>query len=403
MRIKSFFADSVQEAIDKARTEIGPDAMLMTSKETAAGLRALGTVEVVFGLPDEFTSSTPHGHTLESDFPSINLQTHNTHAEGLTPAKSLDIAKELAELRHQIERIKHSVNQPKCNDSFGVQKPEISLDTIQSRLASRGLSEELAQEICDSLKLTTGQKSSNWPGASDSEPPFLQTHQLALSAELERRLLVDDVGLGRNGDSTKTILFVGPPGSGKTTALIKLSLRVALKERLPVHLISVEDHRIGSWTQLAAYARISGLGFDTTRNVNALDQLIAPHLNKKLVLIDTPGFGTASSDFRSLSRWIATSNNLDVHLVLPSTLRTSVISRVLDRFRELQPKKLILTRSDEINNLGELLDIAIRSKLFLSYISTGQNIPEDIQQACKIDLLAYLNPDQSSEAARYVA
>jgi flagellar biosynthesis protein FlhF len=78
---------------------------------------------------------------------------------------------------------------------------------------------------------------------------------------------------------------------------------------------------------------------------------------------------------------------VDVHLVCPATLRSSAAARLMERFRPLGPTKLLLTHTDEVESTGCLVDLAIRSRLPLSFLSCGQNIPEDIQEASKDNLL----------------
>jgi flagellar biosynthesis protein FlhF len=149
--------------------------------------------------------------------------------------------------------------------------------------------------------------------------------------------------------------------------------------------------KVGGWEQLASYARIAGLGFDAVHNLTALDQLLGQHADKKLILIDTPGFCPADADDLSdLAGWVKRSATLDIQLVVPATLRPSVIQRTIERFSALRPSKLLLTHADEVESPGTLLDISMRSGLALSYVSNGQTIPEDIVQASKADLLACL-------------
>jgi flagellar biosynthesis protein FlhF len=158
-----------------------------------------------------------------------------------------------------------------------------------------------------------------------------------------------------------------------------------------MHILSLDTLRVGGWEHLAAYSRIAGLGFDAVHNLNALDQILAEHAAKKLILIDTPGFGPADADdLNDLAAWVRHSALVDVQLVLPATLRLAVVNRITDRFSVLKPSKLLLTRADEAESTGILVDLAIRSGLPLSYISSGQTIPEDIEQPSKADMLAGL-------------
>lgn len=392
MRIKSYFADSVQEAIEKARQELGPEAMLMNSKKTDFELRALGSVEVVFGLPGQSAISKPRlqvnatAPLADDSTPVPAFLTADSQ-----PPLSAEVAQELADLRRQIETVKRSMNRQSRAAGPTEEKHSRTIETLCSRLMAADLSEDLAQDIAEACE----QQAFSWrqsPGRHlrDFEMSPAESLELALSAELERRLSVSPE-LGMPGARQKTVLFVGPAGAGKTTSLIKLALRCGLQARVPMHILSLDTLRVGGWEHLAAYARIAGLGFDAVHNLTALDQLLVQHAEKKLILIDTPGFGAAEiEDLNDLTSWVKRFSAVDVHLVLQATLRPSVVKRTLDRFAVLKPAKLLLTRADEVDSTGTLLDIAMSSGLPLSYISNGQSIPEDIAQASKTELLSFL-------------
>jgi flagellar biosynthesis protein FlhF len=396
MRIKSYFADSVQEAIEKARVELGPDAMLMNSKKTDFELRALGSYEVVFGLPAPAAASKPRlqvkattmplntaGGTLDESAPAAA-----SGADG-SPFVSVEVTQQLAELRRQIETVRRSMTRQQHTASGQGERTSRAAENLCARLMAADLSEELAQEVAEAVELQAfASRQSSARGIRDFEMTPSETLELALSAELDRRFQVAPE-LGQPRAKQKIGMFVGPAGAGKTTALIKLALRFGLQAGLPMQILSLDTLRVGGWEHLAAYARIAGLGFDAVHNLSSLAGLLDRHSDKKLILIDTPGFGPADTDdLQDLSHWLQQSNVIDTHLVLPATVRPAVASRILDRFSKLKPAKLLLTRADETESMGMLLDLAMRSGLPLSYISNGQTIPEDIEQPSKADLLA---------------
>ena len=118
-------------------------------------------------------------------------------------------------------------------------------------------------------------------------------------------------------------------------------------------------------------------------------------------MIDTPGFGPAEADdLADLAGWAKRYGAVDMQLVLPATLSSSVFRPTLDRFSALMPTKLLLTHADEAESTGVLLDMAMRSRLPLSYVSNGQSVPEDLMQASKAELLACLTepPAEAGQA-----
>ncbi len=389
MRIKSYFADSVQEAIEKARIELGPDAMLMHSKKTEVELRALGSVEVVFGLPNQTVAARPRLQIKNPGDPRPDPESFAGALAEASSAVSGEVALELTDLRRQIETVKRSVSRHRTTASPETRNSSAT-ENMCTRLIAADLSEDLAQEIAEAVELQAFAWKQSPRGLRDFEMIPSETLELALSAELERRLRVAPE-LGVVDALQKRVMLVGPAGAGKTTSLIKLGLRCGLQAGLPMHILSLDTLRVGGWEHLATYASIAGIGFDAAHSLKALEQLFARHADKKLILIDTPGFGPADAeDLGDLGRWMSQFSGIDIQLVLPATLRRSVISRTLELFAPLKPSKLLLTRADEAQSVGGLLDIAMRSSLPLSYISNGQTIPEDIEEASKPDLLARL-------------
>ena len=143
--------------------------------------------------------------------------------------------------------------------------------------------------------------------------------------------------------------------------------------------------RVGGWEQLAAYARIAGLAFDVVHNPGLLGDALAEYSGKKRILIDSPGFSPAElRDMPELP------SGLDVHLVLPAILSPKVALRTVERFDSFRPAKLLFTHVDEMETPGALLEVAMRSGLPVSFLAGGRQIPEDIREASKSELLAPL-------------
>jgi flagellar biosynthesis protein FlhF len=358
MRIKSYFAGSVQEAIESARAELGSEAMLLHSKKTEWELRSLGAYEVVFGV-----SAAPASYQAEPVAPATGVADQSDEL-----VRSSEVVKELADLRKQIETVRRSVvRHGRSAPAWG---GSVEAEGICARLVAQDFSEELAGEIAEAVDAR--------PGAGQP------MGRLALAAELERRLRVD-APFDFDTHPARHILFAGPAGAGKTSSLIKLAIRYGLRARLPLQILSLDTLRVGGWEQLAAYARIAGLAFDVVHNPGLLGDALAEYKGKKLILIDSPGFSPAEVD--DMPELPA---GLEVHLVLPATLGAKAALRILARFETFRPAKLLFTHVDEMETPGALLEVAMRSGLPVSFLANGRQIPEDIREASKAELLAPL-------------
>jgi len=143
--------------------------------------------------------------------------------------------------------------------------------------------------------------------------------------------------------------------------------------------------------QLRSFAAILGVGFQALETVGALAQALEEYRGKDLILIDTPGYGTRDMDAAGdLARFFSGRPDVDVHLVLTASMRSADLTRVAGQFDIFRPANLLFTRLDETESVGSLFSLAARSGKPLSFLGTGQQIPEDLEAADKGRLVGSL-------------
>jgi flagellar biosynthesis protein FlhF len=207
-----------------------------------------------------------------------------------------------------------------------------------------------------------------------------------LGAEIDQRLRVSPF-LG-DPSERRIVVLVGASGSGKTSTLVKLAVKHGIAARTPVQILSTDTLRLGGAEQLASYSRIIGAGFRAVHSADVLAHVIEEYKTKKLFLIDTPGFdGTNMEEASELIAFLHRTPEAEVHLVMPASLRATSAARLLQRFAAFEPRKLLLTRLDEAETAGAVLEPALRSGLPVSFLGTGQQVPEDLEEASKSRLL----------------
>ncbi len=182
--------------------------------------------------------------------------------------------------------------------------------------------------------------------------------------------------------SRRVIALVGPTGVGKTTTVAKLAANFKLTHGLRVGLITVDTYRIAAVEQLKTYAEIIDLPLtvvnDPAEMPRALDELGAVDL----VFIDTAGRSPRDEiKIRELAEFLLQARPDEVHLVLSAVAGQRGLRSAVERFAPVQVDRLILTKLDEAESLGGLLAVLGLSSRPLSYVTTGQTVPDDIEPA----------------------
>ena len=334
--------------MELANKELGEDALLINARPSTLETRALGAYEVVFGVP---AKSDVEVVMKPVPLPLVKVSS--------TDRLSLDVA----ELKREIERMAESLR-------GGGMLPQMP---PQSDLYDVLIENELEKGLA---------------------------RQVAGGTPLEGLFEVDST-LGRHGATRGVVALVGPPGVGKTTTLAKLAARFGISSRRPAYILSADVYRIAAADQLRTLAAILGIGFDVVETPVALAQALEEHRGKDWVFIDTPGLAANEmEDGEDLARLIASHPEIDTHLVLSASMKPADLARVIDRYEIFQPKKLLFTRLDETDRYGALVSEAARRSLPISFLGTGQQIPDDLEPASKELIADRVRQGHQSESNR---
>jgi flagellar biosynthesis protein FlhF len=378
MKLKSFFANTIEEAIRLARHELGPEAMLVNSKRAGVEARHLGFYEVVVcGEAPERGSRVP-AHGQEHDKDRDKDQSRPVAAS--PPADKL--SQDVAELKQRMEKLALTLARSGRGLASVAFDPDLS--RVFTALTDAELDTELAYDVVG--KLTT------------------PVPEGALRAELAKLVSVD-AELGSRGGAARVVALVGPPGAGKTSALVKLAVQYGIAVHKTVQVLTMDTYRIAAAEELRSYAAILGIGCQVLETAGALVEALDEYRQKDIILIDTPGLCRSEMEaYEDLAQLLATHQPcIDTHLVLSASMRAADLRRVSEQYSIFNPRKLLFTRLDETETFGPILSRSIRMGTPVSFFSRGQRIPEDLEPATEDVMLDLILRSPASAEKKFDA
>jgi flagellar biosynthesis protein FlhF len=259
---------------------------------------------------------------------------------------------------------------PLATDAALVQAaPDVTLDTLVARLRAAGLDKALASEVVSALP---------------------RTRRRQASIALIRRTLADQLGTLAAGDDRLLAaeVFLGPPGVGKTTTIAKIAAQERARRGARLGLIAADGFRVGAVEQLRVYADVIGAPFSVARTPSELDAALKAVTTP--VLVDTAGRSARDPQARELFDVLAGRTDVRTHVVLSAATATRDAARLLDLYAPVGPSRVALTRLDEAESIGPLVALLRERRLPLSYLCTGQRVPEDLVRATAPVLAAQL-------------
>ena len=180
----------------------------------------------------------------------------------------------------------------------------------------------------------------------------------------------------------RTIALVGPTGVGKTTTIAKLAAIGKLVQHLEIGLITADTYRIGAIEQLRTFASIADIPMEVVYKPSELPAALKKFRSKDIVFVDTVGRNQKMKrELGELKKLLQILEPDELHLVIGAPTNKRTMFEILERFGALKPNRIILSKIDEAVALGGVLNIALHMQLPISFLTTGQGVPDDIMLA----------------------
>lgn len=383
--IKTFRAASLEAAMELVRQDLGEEAVILQSREVAQNrlltwLKAKTEIEVTAGIGSRWErAAIDFSNSAGLDLESLNEEPLNSSEEQNEPAlesiESEDKTQEptrLSALEERLNSIQSMLEQMGQQQivSSSVDVP-VELFDLYAELIDVDLDESLARDLIYRLRQEAG--------PLISEQPDRARH--LLTGMVERELNCSGP-IQVVAQQQKVVALVGPTGVGKTTTIAKFAANFRLRDGIKMGLVTVDTYRIAAVEQLRTYAEIIDLPMKIVTSPQEMQQAMDELSDMDLVLIDTAGRSPKDElKIKELKQLLAAANVDEVHLVMSLTASMKSLLSTARNFARADVTSLILTKLDEADSLGAVLSLNRELNLPVSYLTTGQNVPDDIEPA----------------------
>ena len=182
----------------------------------------------------------------------------------------------------------------------------------------------------------------------------------------------------------KVVFFVGPTGVGKTTTIAKIASKFSVEAGKKVALLTADTYRIAAAEQLRTYANILEVPFRIIYSTEEVEQALNDFKEYDFIMVDTAGHSHQNeAQKETMKGFVHSVDGLaekEVFLVLSATTKYRDLISIVDAYSIMTEYKLIFTKLDETTTLGNLLNIKLYTGADLSYVTCGQNVPDDIEK-----------------------
>lgn len=382
MKIRRYLAKDMRQALNQVREAQGPDAVILSSRRTDAGVEVVAAIDfdaetVVQDsiTADAYSSAAPVDFAgsmcaikqslAAGSRPVDNARTAKTNEPLFADDVAGDVGDELRTLRRMLET---QLAVLAWND---LTRRAPLQTALLKELTQLGFAHTLAIEVVSQIP---------------ARLEWNEAQRMALALIAKRVTVAGEHWLDQGG----MVAFVGPTGVGKSTLVAKLAARWVLRYGpRDLVLISADSVRMGAQDQMQNLGRLLGVPAYTVDRVAELNAILNSVADRRLVLIDTAGFSQRDARLSAELALLATAHaRLETCLVVSAGAQAGTLEETCLRFVAAAPKSCVLTKVDEATSLGGSISALTRHALPLAYTSEGQRIPEDLSPARAHQLVA---------------
>lgn len=377
MKIKKYSASTEQEAILKIKEELGKDALILNIKK----IQPKGVFKI-FNKPSvEVTAAYEESSqdTLTSDFKKeldeqkdFNVQKEKIIDNAMEIQKNQtvqNLEKKIGNLEEILTKISTKLSD--YETILTKNENQVYKNRVIQVMYDNLIANEVLPEIADKILA----------GLDEIIEKNIEHTNLAIKAAYDR--IIEIIGKPHPIEiegKPEIVVIMGPTGVGKTTTIAKLSSYFILNKQYNVGLITADTYRIAAIEQLKTYSSILGLETEVIYSENEIDEKFNKLSYNDIVFVDTAGRSHKNNEqLEELSLLLRHMNNCTKYLVLSMTTKFSDLKNIIDIYSKISEYNIIFTKSDETITKGVILNICYLTGKPVSYITNGQNVPDDIE------------------------
>lgn len=384
MIMKKFQAKTEEEAISAAKKEMGENVVVMSSRSVKPkGLFSIfkkPLIEINVAMEEEnerqiaAAFSAIAKKAVEKQTPARTASTKDIIPEDTVASdsgiKEKVIEKRLDSLQSLIEQ---QFTKEKEEDDFGKTSDDATmsfLKLIYKTLIDNEVDEKYVNELIDEVGQVGNTK----------------TNVDVLLANIYQKMILkfgQPITIPVDATDRKVIFFIGPTGVGKTTTIAKIASQLCVNHKKKVVLLTTDTYRIAAAEQLKTYASILDAPFRVIYTDDEMKNAIDDFKDYDYILIDTAGHSHYNEEQKNsmdhFLKCVDESVDKDTYLVLSATTKYRDLLAIADAYSEFTDYKLIFTKLDETTTFGNLFNMCMYTGASMSYVTFGQNVPDDIE------------------------
>lgn len=398
MIIKKFQGKSEEEAVESAKRELGNNVVIMNVRNVKRkGLFSFilpQLTEVTVALeeePDRISvpkKEVPISQTLPEVSPRKELvglpspKEDNSQSGDVIDEKTVSkdggkkesnaLEEKLDSLQSLLEQQLQKPDEVKNEPVLETRESELErfMKLLYNTMIDNEVSEQYANQIIDEIEKT------NKPNVPFDYVLANIYQKMILKFGKPLKLMPAEKG-------PKVVFFVGPTGVGKTTTIAKVASKFHVEESRKVVLFTTDTYRIAAAEQLRTYANIMGVPFRVIYSEDEMKQSVEEFKDFDFILVDTAGHSHKNEAQKEIMNGFFHSvegiAEKEVFLVLSTTTKYRDLVIIADSYSAMTKYNLIFTKLDETMTLGNLLNLRLYTDASMSYVTYGQNVPDDIE------------------------